>query len=84
MKDEFFMNSMCQNEYLHRFEIKGEYPEGVMEVCEICGMDKFFPILDGKVDNYDYMSWHLRQALPPFHPYYHHEHGEELIPSPYV
>ena len=88
MRDDFFMNSLCQNEYLHRFKIVKEYPEGVLEVCEICGLDKFFRILDGKVDNYEYMAWHARQALFPAHPYYYHEReynplANDLV-SPYV
>lgn len=69
-KDPFFQNSKCLNSYLHRFNIKEEYPEGVKEVCEICGMSKFFRVIDGKVSNAEYMSYHLKQALPPFHPYY--------------
>jgi len=76
MADEFYRESMCQNEYLHRFNIVAEYPEGVLEVCEICGLDKFFRIIDGKIDNYEYMDWHLRQALPPQHDHYVHEHPE--------
>lgn len=69
-KDSFFQNSKCCNSYLHRFNIKEEYPEGVKEVCEICGMSKFFRVIDGKVSNAEYMSYHLKQALPDFHPYY--------------
>lgn len=86
--DDFFMYSLCYNDYLHRFSIKAEYPEGVLEVCEICGLDKFFRIIDGKVDNTEYMAWHARQALFPLHPYYYHEREysplDDKIQSPYA
>jgi len=87
-KHNFWQNSKCIGQYLHRFEIKEEYPEGVKEVCSICGMSKFFRIIDGKVNNSEYMSYHLRQSLPPFHPYYYHEREfnplkSEII-SPYL
>lgn len=73
MTNEFFRESLCQNQYLHRFKIVDEFPEGVLEVCEICGKDKFFKIYEGKLNNYEYMSYHIREALPPIHPYYFHE-----------
>jgi len=50
-----------------------EYETGVLEACEVCKKTRFFKLIDGKVDNQDYMSYHIRQALPDFHPYYHHE-----------
>ncbi len=86
-KHSFWQNSLCVNQYLHRFEIKEEYPQGVKEVCTICGLFKFFRIIEGKLSNAEYMSYHLRQSLPPFHPYYYHERffaplSEQL--SPYV
>ena len=84
----FFQHSLCRGQYLHRFSVKEEYPEGVKEVCEICGLSKFFRIIDGKVNNYDYMGWHYRQAIPPMHPYYYHEREfnplQNNLISPYV
>jgi hypothetical protein len=74
MKHDFWQNSECLNQYLHRFSIQEEYDDGVLEACEICGITKFFRIIEGKVDNVEYMSYHLRQALPPEHEYYDHEH----------
>lgn len=84
----FWQNSACKRGYLHRFSIKEEYPQGVKEVCEICKLGKFFKVIDGKVSNAEYMSYHLRQALPPFHPNYYLEYkfnplANTLI-SPYV
>lgn len=84
----FWQNSYCKNSYLHRFSIKEEYPEGVKEVCEICGMSKFFRIIEGKLSNAEYMSYHLKQALPNFHPMYERQHTynplEDKILSPYA
>jgi hypothetical protein len=69
-KHSFWQQSQCRNSYLHNFTIKEEYPEGVKEVCNICGLSKFFRIIDGKVNNQEYMSYHIKQSLPPFHPIY--------------
>lgn len=87
-KHSFWQNSECTNQYLHRFSIKEEYEQGVLEVCEICGMKKFFRLIEGKLNNAEYMSYHLRQSLPDFHPYYYHERGYDplssLVLSPYA
>lgn len=86
-KHNFFQNSECLNRYLHRFEIKEEYPEGVLEVCEICHMSKFFKLIDGKLNNQEYMSYHIHNALPPFHPMYERDNADPLedkIISPYA
>lgn len=83
----FYQNSYCRNGYLHRFEIQEENEEGVLEVCEICYMRKFFRAINGEVNNQDYMSYHLKQVLPFDHPMYsrqHEEPSESLIKSPYV
>ncbi len=86
--DDFWQNSMCEGEYLHRFKIVKEFPQGVLEICDICGLDKFFRIIEGKVNNAEYMSWHCRQALQPMHPYFNHEYEynplTKNIPSPYA
>ena len=86
-KHPFFENSLCLNSYLHRFEIKEEYDNGVLEVCSICYKRKFFKLLDGRLNNKEYMSWHIKSALPQSHPFYEHQYTkplEVLIESPYV
>ena len=87
MSHPFYQNSECRNKYLHRFSIVDEFPEGVLEVCEICHRRKFHKIIDGHVSNRDYMSYHVRQALPTSHPLHYHEHEyyplSDKIRSPY-
>lgn len=86
MNHGFWRQSLCKNQYLHRFSIVEECADGVLEVCEVCKETQFFKILDGKVNNQSYMDWHIRSALPPSHPYYFHEfeyHPFNLI-SPYA
>lgn len=86
MKHKFFQNSYCKAGYLHRFEIKEEYPEGVLEVCEICFTRKYFKVVDGLLDNQSYMSYHLKQVMPINHPMYSRQHETPLtseLPSPY-
>ena len=89
VKHSFFQESLCQNKYLHRFEIKEEWEDGVLEVCEICKIKKYFKVIMGKLNNANYMNSHFRLVLPTNHPFYFHEHNfkpleEEPIPSPYV
>ena len=88
MKNSFFRESLCLNSYLHRFEIKEEHPDWVLEVCEICKMKKVFRVIDGNLNNHAYMDYHIRLILPQFHPFYYHERGYDpltnLIQSPYV
>lgn len=84
MADPFWQNSMCKNSYLHRFNIVEQYEEGVLEVCEICFKRKFFKVLDGKVDNVEYMSFHLKQSLPAHHPLYERQQLQEGVLGPYL
>lgn len=85
-KHTFFRYSKCLGSWLHRFNIVEEFDNGVMEVCEICHRKKFFKLIDGKVDNLNYMDWHIRQALPSQHPIYSHEHFYNAydIETPYL
>lgn len=86
-KHPFWQNSYCKNGYLHLFEIKEEYDEGVKEVCRICKMTKFFRVIEGKLNNQDYMSYHIRYSLPPFHPMHERQYTnilDDSIKSPYV
>lgn len=84
MSHNFWRDSMCRNSYLHRFEIKAEYPEGVKEVCSICGKSKFFRVIEGKLNNLTYMNYHIKQSLPAFHPYFSRQQLEEGLISPYA
>lgn len=78
MSHSFWRDSMCRNQYLHRYELKEQSESGVLEVCTICYKRKFFKLLDGKLNNYHYMSSHIKQALPPFHQAYeHNQHIQE-------
>ena len=85
-KHPFYQNSQCKHSYLHQFEIKEEYTEGVLEVCKICNVKKFFKIIDGKLSNTEYMSYHIHNILPQMHPLYQREYSRPLddkILSPY-
>lgn len=66
--------SRCVGSWLHRFSIKNEWIDCVQEVCEICGTSAFFKIVDGKIDNLDYIKHHMRQILVPQHPLFSHEY----------
>lgn len=72
-----FLDSECLNGYLHRFSIQQQYPEGVVEICEICKERRFFKVVDGRVNNVEYLGSHARQALLPQHPLFYHEYKYE-------
>lgn len=63
--------SLCSNGWMHRYRIIGTYSEGVKEMCEICKDIQYFP---ATVPNYEYLKYHLRSALPRFHPRFKHEY----------
>lgn len=67
-------NSECLDSWLHRYQIIQPYENGVLERCDICGDELFSPVVDGRVDNMEYLSYHARQALMPHHELYKHEY----------
>ena len=76
MTDLFWGNSECYDSWLHRFSIVQAYEEGVLERCEICGDEVFHKVVDGRIDNNEYLSYHARQALMPQHEYFKREYGQ--------
>lgn len=74
MTDLFWGNSQCLDSWLHRFKIIEQFKDGILERCEICGQEEFFKVIDGRIDNVEYLSYHARQALLPFHPLFAHEY----------
>lgn len=79
MPDSFWGNSQCCDSYLHRFNIVNQYFDGVLERCELCGEEQFFPIVNGELDNIDYLSYHARQALMPQHELFIHEYPKNEL-----
>lgn len=73
-EDSFWGNSECLDAWLHRFQIIQAYEQGILERCEICHLEVFFPVVNGSIDNLEYLSYHARQALMPQHPYFKHEY----------
>lgn len=72
----YWQNSYCRGGFLHRYEIVQEFPEGILEMCEICKDRKFFKLVNGQTDNLKYISYHIRQALPPTHKQFIKEYVE--------
>ena len=64
MINEWDMSS-CADGLLHWFKIIETTPEGVVEICKLCGKTIFFP---ADCDNLTYLSYHFREALPADHP----------------
>lgn len=74
-----WLKSKCIGTYLHRFKIWKMSNKCVAEICEICREEIFFPVVNGKTDNLDYLDYHLRNALKPSHPYFKAEYPNAKI-----
>lgn len=70
----FWQRSRCLGIWLHRFKIVKQWDEAVMERCEICHKSKVFQIRNGRVNNNEYIAWHIRQMLVPNHNLFSHEY----------
>lgn len=60
-------NSQCKGRLLHRFELVGECTSGVLERCTICHKKVSFRMAEGKIDNKNYLSYHMHDVLPKEH-----------------
>ncbi len=69
-----YANSRCKGIWLHRFALRIATDEVAVEQCEICGKRKAFLIKDGRVNNFEYGSYHMRQFLLPQHNLFKHEY----------
>jgi len=67
--------SKCKGHWLHRYQLARQFSEGSEEVCEICHDKRFFKVRNGKVNNREYLDYHLRSALPKYHNYFKKEYG---------
>lgn len=66
--------SRCKGSWLHRFELVEEHPNWAKETCGICGKSVYFKICNGRINNLDYIKYHMRQVLTPQHNLYYHEY----------
>lgn len=69
-----WMNSECAGPWLHRFRIRRQWRDCVEEYCEICKMQLFTKVRNGRIDNYEYLSYRLRSSLQPHHPRFRKEY----------
>lgn len=73
-EDNMWGGSNCLDSWLHRFQLIKPYEQGMLERCSICGQEEFFTVVEGRIDNLEYLYYHARQALPKQHPYFKHEY----------
>lgn len=71
--------SQCYGDWLHCFNLVESRYEYSLEVCEICGQEEYFQVVDGRVDNMNYIEYHARQCLPKQHPLFRHEYPNSRI-----
>lgn len=71
-----FSKSFCKGTYLHKYEIIRQYQQGILEMCDRCGKEVFFRVIDGNIDNNNYLNYHMRQVLPKNHPLFPHEYAK--------
>ncbi len=65
--------SKCIHNWLHNYQIVGQHPEGVLEMCVRCKKRLFFKVVAGRIDNYRYVKHHNRQLLQKQNAYFPHE-----------
>jgi hypothetical protein len=68
------MNSQCVNGFLHDFQIKMYYPDGLLEVCEKCHHKQLFR---NDIPNQKYLLAHQRMALQKWMPRYQKEYAKK-------
>lgn len=66
-KGKLFNKSECRSGWLHRFVLSRQFFEGQEEICEICKVKVFFRQIEGRVNNQEYIAYHMRQCLFPQH-----------------
>jgi len=67
--------SICRSGYFHRWDIVGASSIGVLERCQICHKKKSYRIVDGTINNKEYLSYHMRSALQKDHRKFEHEYA---------
>lgn len=77
MKNRYWGESECVGTWLHRYQIMGMWEQGVEEVCLICKKRIFTKVVDGRIDNFEYLEHHKRDVLFPQHNYFAHEYGKK-------
>lgn len=62
-KSLLWLNSLCLGGlWLHDYQITEQLENGVIEVCSRCRDRKYFP---NNINNYTYLSYHLRSVIRP-------------------
>lgn len=65
--------SKCIEGWLHAYRITEQEEDCVFETCRRCGKRQHFVVMDGIVENTNYLNHHIQQALVPEHPLFYHE-----------
>lgn len=65
--------SRCVEGYLHAYRITEQDEDCVFETCRRCGRRQHFKVIDGTVENINYLNHHIQQALTPDHPGFYRE-----------
>lgn len=76
MKDIYWGNSQCVGSWLHKFVTYKEHLQGIEEICVRCKERIFLKVINGRIDNLNYIDYHKRDILFPQHPYFKHEYGK--------
>lgn len=70
--------SRCFGTWLHKYEIRKEWPDCVLEICERCHHAMYFKIdhrgIANNKTNLHYIKYHIRLLLPKNHPLFKHEY----------
>ena len=80
MKHAHLRRSLCKvgNGWLHDYQIIAEFPICVVEMCARCKDRKYFAVVQNRMNNLEYVDYHVRQCLQPWHPLYQREYNENI------
>ena len=71
----YWGNSQCSPGWLHDFQILRNDSEVAEEVCRKCHKRVYFKVRNGTINNYNYLKYHMRSALPKYHKRFEHEYN---------
>ncbi len=71
--------SRCTGPWLHRFVLRRSFKDCQEEICQICKLRIFTKVREGRIDNFRYLSLHLRSALQRYHPRFKKEYANTKL-----
>lgn len=69
-----YRKSVCKGNFLHKFKEVKQTSTGLLERCEICGLQIHFPM---NAPNIYYLQYHIRSILRASDPLFNREYNKK-------